>query len=75
MSSKRRLRRKQCEKKKRYASQEVAVQRLGHLKRIGKLKADSVPYPCHFCHGWHIGRRKQPGRSKIWTHLSRWSGG
>lgn len=61
MASKRRLRRKQCEGKIRYASTESAVNgiRLLHRKygHRGQLKA----YRCPFCRYWHIGHA--PGQN------------
>jgi len=46
MSSKRRLRRKNCERKRRYGKDEAIVEaRRRHMRA----------YPCKFCGGFHIG--------------------
>jgi len=55
MSSKRRLRRRSCEKKVRYESQGHARAAVRELAR--KFAAvQCEPYQCHFCGGWHLGR-------------------
>lgn len=51
MASKRRLRRRACEQKKRYESKEDATNH-GVFDNL-------VAYNCPHCHGWHVGRRKQ----------------
>jgi hypothetical protein len=56
MSSKRRIRRKQCDGKHRYSKEEAEEE--------AKLKRWPYhAYKCSFCKGWHIGRR--PGRKAI----------
>ena len=53
MSSKRRLRRRSCEQKRRYGS--------AHHAKRARRAADPVkfhgvhPYHCQFCGGWHLG--------------------
>ena len=60
MSSKRRIRRKQCTSKKRYPTQTDAVgEMIGIKKRTGE-KLHS--YKCKFCNGWHIGHLKGNNR-------------
>jgi cytochrome c5 len=57
MSSKRRIRNKQCIDKKRHKSIEDAyAARSGHVGAFGKQLHASY---CQFCHGWHIGHPKQ----------------
>lgn len=58
MSSKRRIRRKQCGKKIRYVTQEEAKAAMGSMfRRCGYPGAMNI-YHCKFCGGWHIGHRK-----------------
>ena len=56
MASKRRLRRKVCDRKKRHATQGQAVGLLIRLKAEGRLDAAHRTYLCPVCNGWHIGR-------------------
>lgn len=70
MASKRRLRRRQCLKKRRFGSEGEA---LGTIAYLGKIKRDRPglhAYWCQFCRGWHIGRamNKFGGRTglKAW---------
>lgn len=52
MSSKRRIRRKQCTRKKRYDYMAEAVWVAKQLRAKGhKVRA----YRCTFCGGWHVG--------------------
>lgn len=53
MSSKRRLRRKECERKKRFATKhEASLGALGATRRgVDRLRV----YRCRFCGGWHMG--------------------
>lgn len=59
MSSKRRLRRRQCERKKRYGTQAEAVQAIINMKRAGVCRPDTHSYRCERCGGWHVGRAKK----------------
>jgi hypothetical protein len=55
MASKRHIRRRSCERKVRHNDFEAA---LAHAKRQRAVHGEVVvPYPCHFCGGWHVGRR------------------
>lgn len=57
MSSKRRLRRKSCDGKKKFATQTEA------MKIVWKMKSDGEivhTYKCQFCKGWHIGHYHRP---------------
>ena len=58
MSSKRRLRRKQCTRKFRHATQRRAVAALISGKRAGIYNDRSHAYLCPLCSGWHVGREK-----------------
>jgi hypothetical protein len=53
MASKRRLRRKRCEKKKRYDTQEHANNDAVALMR--RVNHRLSVYKCQFCKGWHVG--------------------
>lgn len=56
MSSKRHVRRKQCEAKVRYPTAAVASVALRKLKRRADFNGGLVHvYPCRFCKGWHVG--------------------
>ena len=61
MASKRRIRRKSCERKRRYPTYESAY---GHLLKyqrmnVGHLNSRrKVVYTCSFCGGFHIGTPK-----------------
>jgi hypothetical protein len=55
VSSKRNIRRKQCERKIRFGSAGAARQRSKAIVRAGGDLLDV--YPCEFCGGWHIGHR------------------
>lgn len=59
MSSKRQIRRKQCEGKIRHTTQVGAYIALKNTPRDGKRMN---VYRCKFCRGWHIGH------APIWTH-------
>lgn len=58
MSSKRRVRRKQCQKKKkRFASQTDAVACLIYVKKkFNEVHLHS--YKCNVCGFWHLGHKK-----------------
>lgn len=52
MASKRRLRRKSCEGKKKFDNQTDAIKTVMRMKSDG----ESVhAYKCNFCNGWHVG--------------------
>jgi hypothetical protein len=56
VASKRRLRRKQCEGKVRYASQEAALTVIRRLRsKGGKDDGHLSPYKCPHCGGIHFG--------------------
>lgn len=53
MSSKRHMRRRSCEGKRRHANRGAAI---AQIRSIGaRLYGDVEPYLCQFCHGWHVG--------------------
>ena len=60
MSSKRRIRRKSCERKHRFESLEEA-----QVVRDGMAVRRNV-YRCQFCGGYHIGRSARKGS---WGHM------
>ena len=52
MTSKRRIRRKECERKRRFDSESAAKVEASRLWRKGiQVRA----YKCGFCKGWHTG--------------------
>lgn len=56
MSSKRRIRRKSCQSKKRYSTMDEAYSALRQaIKREETFKGAMNVYPCKFCGGYHIG--------------------
>ena len=73
MSSKRRLRRRRCENKRRYETQTEAVQAIINMKQAGVCRPDTHSYRCDLCGGWHVGRAaRHLGRRKsikLWEML------
>jgi hypothetical protein len=66
MSSKRRLRRKKCDGKRRF---EFFAQALASIRSLARTNGARHPetlraYLCNFCKGWHIGHRGQPSASR-----------
>lgn len=56
MSSKRAIRRRQCGKKQRFATEQAAVQAIRSLiARKGPQGGWLTPYRCAFCGGFHFG--------------------
>jgi hypothetical protein len=54
MPSRRRMRAKSCENKRRYQTSAEAEATAQHRREeSGELDLDI--YPCRFCDGWHIG--------------------
>lgn len=63
MASKRRIRRRGCEGKKRHASKafaEIAVQ-MSRRKFGGRMWCS---YQCQFCKQWHVGHKPERLRRK-----------
>lgn len=59
MSSKRRIRRKKCTGKKRYAAKEEAYAALWAIKQSDNYQYRHLQaYKCPFCKGWHLGNWK-----------------
>lgn len=56
MASKRRIRRRSCQNKRRFDTKEQAGGVLGYLKRRGVMDRQTEIYPCKFCGGYHLGR-------------------
>jgi len=48
-----------CKDKINYGSRGRATD--ASLKMSRKIGDEFVPYPCTFCHGWHIGHRRKQG--------------
>lgn len=55
MASKRNIRRRACEGKARYSTQEEARNTLKLYASRGWYTGAMHPYKCKFCHGWHCG--------------------
>jgi hypothetical protein len=62
MSSKRRIRRKSCGGKVRYAAQSAAQIQANRMWRNGSKVR---PYKCGFCHGWHNGHMRKQDKMRI----------
>lgn len=63
MSSKRALRRKQCDGKARHAEQAGARIALRRLREMHGHTGQLSPYHCPHCGGWHVGHT--PGANGI----------
>lgn len=61
MSSKRRLRRKQCEGKIRYPTKLIADV---YCHGKWKVRIQLRSYRCHFCGSWHVGHLRRPVAAK-----------
>lgn len=59
MPSRKRLKAKSCDRKRRYATSAEAESTAQH-RRAESGELDLEIYPCRFCNGWHIGHA-QPG--------------
>lgn len=55
MASKRRLRRKTCERKKRYVSKEECVKVMREVNSKNSFSERLSAYKCKLCNGWHFG--------------------
>ena len=56
MASKRRIRRRQCGSKRRYASSAEALGEMHDVIRKGKKRGGYLHvYRCRFCNGYHFG--------------------
>lgn len=64
MASKRRLRRRSCERKVRHESASGAWIARKHTTADKQERALLDVYACRFCKGWHVGHRKGSGRFK-----------
>jgi hypothetical protein len=62
VSSRRRLRRRSCARKRRYPSQVLAAKAAQAVQARTPAPSGSPlhAYPCGFCAGWHIGHRRPP---------------
>lgn len=63
MSSKRRVRRKQCGKKLRHTQKSHAYAEL--RSRSPRVQKELVVYSCKWCNGYHVGHRK----NGAWRYL------
>ncbi len=54
MSSKRALRRKQCERKTRFETKDEALASARHTRAVSG-RGPVAAYRCRFCGGWHVG--------------------
>lgn len=55
MASKRRIRRKQCEGKKRYSDKEECEYTMRKVRKKNPSWQRLNTYKCKFCKGWHFG--------------------
>lgn len=55
MASKRRIRRKQCEGKKRYLNREDCTFAMFKVNKKNQSWHRLNTYKCKFCKGWHFG--------------------
>lgn len=58
MASKRAIRRRSCERKRRFVTREAAHEANQRLRGL-------APYPCQFCHGWHLGHGRHLERAEM----------
>lgn len=64
MASKRRIRRKQCGRKMRFDSHDLAAAAMFKLIVSGKKNGGWLHvYKCRFCHGYHFGHAMKQGVS------------
>lgn len=75
MSSKRRLRRRQCRNKRRYASESEALRTIAYLNRTERDRPGLHPYACQFCKGWHIGRAMKQFKNRTGLKAWEWNQG
>ncbi len=69
MASKRRLRRRQCEQKRRHTTAGDALVALHRLQRKGHQGKLTI-YRCRFCNGYHVGHAQ--GRNGIGSGWAEW---
>lgn len=62
MASKRRIRRKECGSKIRYATVELANAFIHSLFRLGKKQGWLSAYKCKHCNGYHVGHPNKAAR-------------
>jgi hypothetical protein len=60
VSSKRRLRRKRCERKVRHGSAAAGMAAIDRMRGLGRVDGHMSVYRCATCGGWHVGHT--PGR-------------
>lgn len=72
MSSKRRIRRRQCKSKKVYADEGQAAAAIRLMDQRGIARTGLHAYKCPFGNHWHVGRKPKnlSGRLKVWE----WNG-
>lgn len=52
---KKNVRRRKCENKVRYITEEGALDGMGRLRELTCTKDFLTTYKCGFCQGWHFG--------------------
>lgn len=60
MASKRHIRRRSCQNKRRYETHGEAMYQTIKMNRNRNDK-DVRPYHCYLCNGWHVGHPKFDG--------------
>jgi hypothetical protein len=63
MATRKRIRARTCERKRRYESARDAESTAAH-RRAESGQLDLEVYPCTFCGGWHIGHA-QPANPRL----------
>ena len=67
MASKRRIRRKACGSKRKFNSEQEAINHALAVKRHTGTKAFVSAYRCTFCHHWHWGNKHKGVISSVGT--------
>lgn len=58
-----------CGKKQKHENEEKATKAANSLNNSGKARHEVEPYPCYFCHGWHIGRKMSEEELRGYSNL------
>lgn len=64
MASKRRVKRRQCSGKKKYADKAMAIREATRMRRA-KIGQSFDAYQCETCGQWHVGHRTYKVKQKI----------
>jgi hypothetical protein len=75
VSSKRRLRRRQCRNKRRFVNLEEAQRTIAYLSQMERNRPGLHAYACQFCRGWHIGRAMKQFKGRTGVKAWEWNQG